>query len=97
MLFSLLRPGSKVYGAFLDASKAFDKVLLNGLITKLIKSLPIPLIRILYTWFNNLYCSVAWKSMLGVPFAFICGVRQGGILSPFLFAIYVDDHAHTVV
>jgi len=84
--------GSKVYSAFLDASKAFDKVLLNGLIRKLIKrNTPIPLIRILYTWFNNLHCSVVWKSMFGAPFVVFCGVRQGSILSPFLFAIYVDE------
>ena len=54
--------GSKVYSAVLDASKAFDKVLLNGLIRKLTKrNIPIPLIRILYTWFNNLHCSVTWS------------------------------------
>jgi len=40
--------GSKVYCAFLDASKAFDKVLINRLIDKLIKrNAPLLFIRIL--------------------------------------------------
>ena len=29
--------------------------------------------------------------MLGTPFLLQCAIRQGGVLSPFLFAIYVDD------
>jgi len=82
--------GSKVYCALLDASKAFDKVLINGLIVKLIKKgAPILFVRILHYWFNNLSCSVAWNGLHGSPF--LLQLRQGGILSPFLFAIYVDD------
>ena len=34
---------------------------------------------------------VRWNGKLGTAFPVLCGVRQGGILSPFLFAIYVDD------
>jgi len=87
--------GSKVYCAFLDASKAFDKVLINGLLAKLIKrNVPLPLIRILCTWFSGLSCSVVWNSSIGIPFRVHCGVRQGGVLSPLLFAIYVDDLIH---
>ena len=29
--------------------------------------------------------------MLGDTFAVLCGVRQGGVSSPTLFALYVDD------
>jgi len=84
--------GSKVYCAFLDASKAFDKVLTYGLITKLIKrSVPLAFIRILVSWYSSLHCAVTWNSVVGVPFQIFCGVRQGGILSPLLFAVYVDD------
>jgi len=42
---------SKLYCALLDASKAFDKVLINGLIYKLIKrkiNVPLHLIRLLF-------------------------------------------------
>jgi len=84
--------GNKAYCVFLDANKAFDKVLINGLIAKLIKKwAPTPFIRILYNWLNNSSCSVAWNGLLGTPFLLQCGIRQGGVLSPLLFAIYVND------
>ena len=86
--------GIKVYCAFLDVSKAFDKVLINGLIKKLIdRNVPYEPVSILYTWFRCLSCCVSWNSLVSPPlFPILCGVRQGGgILSPFLFAIYLDD------
>ena len=36
-------------------------------------------------------CSVRWNNVLGDSFLVKCGVRQGGVLSPYLFALYVDD------
>ena len=45
---------------------------------------------ILYNWLNNSSCSVAWNGLLGTPFLLQCGIRQGGVLSPFLFAIYAN-------
>jgi len=49
------------------------------------------LVRVLYNWFSGLSCSVVWNSLIGTPFCVYCGVRQGGVLSPQLFAICVDD------
>ena len=39
----------------------------------------------------ELLCYYAWNGLLGTPFLLQCGIRQGGVLSPFLFAIYVND------
>ena len=76
----------------MDASKAFDKVLHNGLFLKLIKrNVPIGFVKLLKNWYSRLSCMVRWNGKLGTAFPVLCGVRQGGILSPFLFAIYVDD------
>ena len=74
----------------MDVSKAFDKVLINRLIKKLIdRNVPYELVSILDTWFRCFSCCVSWNSLVSPPFPILCGVRQGGILFPFLFAIYL--------
>ena len=81
--------GNKVLCAFLDASNAFDEVLLNGLLAKFNnRNVLLPLVHVLYNWFSGLSCSVVWNSLIGSPFRVHCGVRQGGVLSPLLFAIH---------
>jgi len=68
----------------LDASKAFD----SGLFVKLAKRrIPLPFIRMLKYWYSHLQCAVLWKGVLGNIFNITRGVRQGGVLSPFLFSI----------
>ena len=53
--------------------------------------MPLAFIRILVSRYCSLHCSVIWNSVVGVPFEIKCGVRQGGIISPLLCAVYVDD------
>ena len=61
--------GSKVYCAFLDATKAFDKVLHNGLHMKLLqRGAPVTFIRLLQYWYSNLQCQVKWNNVLGESF-----------------------------
>jgi exonuclease III len=84
--------GSKVHCAFLDASKAFDKILHYGLFVKLIdRGVPDAFLRVLINWYSDLGCCVVWNHAVGQSFPVKCGVRQGGILSPYLFSVYVDD------
>jgi len=71
--------GGKVYCAFLDASKVTDKVLISGLIAKLIeRQAPVAFTRILVSGYGSLQCSVVWNPLVSAPFTVNCGVRQGG-------------------
>merc|ERR1712055_1078551 len=83
---------SSVYLCFLDASKAFDRVNHFTLFDKLIKrGVPGYLVRILIFCYSKQNMSIRWGSSLSKSFKVSNGVRQGGILSPYLFNIYMDD------
>ena len=84
--------GSTVYMSAIDASKAFDRIDHQLLIDKLTKrNLPVCCINIIVNWYGKLYSMVRWNHTLSSGFRVTCGVRQGGILSPILFNVYVDN------
>ena len=83
--------GSGIYTCFLDASKAFDRVCHSILFRKLReRGIPGYLLRILVFWYANQTMCVRWGSKISNKFHVTNGVRQGSILSPHLFKVYVD-------
>ena len=83
---------SSVFVASVDASKAFDRVNHCKLFTILInRGLPLFIVNLLSDWYSKLSAVVRWNGSLSTPINIYSGVRQGGILSPFLFNIYVND------
>ena len=84
--------GSNVFAAFLDCSKGFDKVNHSGMFIKLMnRGLPLCFLNLLIYWYSNLTSLVKWNGVFSKTFRVCSGVRQGGVLSPRLFAIYIDD------
>ena len=81
-----------VYACFLDASKTFDLVNHERLFSKLLNNgFPMPLVRLLISWYKEQRMSVRWDSHVSDSFPTTNGVRQGGVLSPILFSLYIDD------
>ena len=84
--------GSNVFTCFLDCSKAFDKVSHKGLFLKLVKrQIPLCFLNILIYWLSNLSSQCRWRNTLSETYAITSGVKQGGILSPFLFTVFMND------
>ena len=84
--------GSNVYCSFLDASKAFDRLVHAGLFIKLLqRNIPLTFLNVIIMWYSNLECRVRWGDTLSGWFVIQAGVRQGGVLSPIFYCIYVDD------
>ena len=83
--------GSPVYLCFLDASKAFDRVNHNLLFDKLRKrNVPHIIVRLLVFWYTSQTFVVRWCNEFSQSFNVSNGVRQGSILSPTLFNVYID-------
>ena len=76
----------------LDISKAFDRVNHSGLLLKLIeRGAPLNFILVLQNWYNKTFCCVKWGNIISDSFRLHAGVRQGGVLSPILFSVFVDN------
>ena len=75
-----------------DYVPAFDRINHRKLFEKLIhRNTPGYLIRIHIFWYTNQSMVVRWGDAVSEPFKVSNGVRQGGILSPYLFNVYMDD------
>ena len=81
-----------VYVLLLDASKAFDKVAFNVLISELQDRAVCPrIIKLLYFMYTNQSYSVTWDNKQSDYFKISNGVKQGGVISPLLFSCYIDN------
>ena len=84
--------GSSVIASFLDCSKAFDKISHAGLFLKLIeRNVPLCFINLLVYWMSNLTSQCRWQGFLSDSYAVTSGVKQGGVLSPIFFNVYIND------
>lgn len=81
----------KLYCAFVDYEKAFDKVWHTGLWIKLIRSgVGGRFLKVLMNMYQGISSCVSMNN-ISSSFPICQGVRQGENLSPLLFALYVND------
>ena len=81
-----------LYLVLLDASKAFDRVNYSRLFTELLDRMVHPLIiRFLLSSYLCQLLNVKWRQHLSAFFSTSNGVKQGGVLSPLLFSVFVDE------
>ena len=84
--------GNKTYSLFLDASKAFDRVNFVKLFGLLIKrGLNSLIVRFLLNLYTRQTLCVKWNNTATMSFNVSNGVRQGGVASPVLFCVYLDE------
>jgi hypothetical protein len=83
---------SDVYVATLDASAAFDRVNIYGLLSKLIdRNVSFDVIRVLISWYCVSHACVRLGNVYTDYIDIKSGIKQGGIMSPILYNVYVDD------
>ncbi|XP_053614048.1 uncharacterized protein LOC128677324 [Plodia interpunctella] len=54
-------------------------------------NLPVEIINIFKYWYSNQVNNVRWDGILSKSYGLECGVRQGGLTSPTLFNLYIND------
>ena len=87
--------GSPVFTCFLDASKAFDRINHWTLFRKMIDSnMPLIIVRIIMFWYQSQLVCFKWGKVASIFFRISNDVRQGGILSPKLVALYMNISCH---
>ena len=87
--------GSYVFACFLDISKAFDRVNHRSLFSKLRDlKLPSNMVKLLVYWYANQSVNVRWKHIVTGEFLMKNGTRQGSVLSPYLFCVYMRCISH---
>ena len=85
------REGSNVFVCLMDCTKAFNTVSHSKLFVKLIdRKIPASFVRLLLFRYSHQTAQVTWNGTNSKEFPITNGVRQGAVLSPVLFCLYMD-------
>jgi hypothetical protein len=96
-IIKYMENNSTCYLISLDAEKAFDKLWRPGLFYKLIKRLSNQDWLVLKEYYDKSNACVENIGKITGLFMVVNGVKQGGVLSPFLFDIYIDELIETCI
>ena len=92
IISSFISSGKKLYAFFIDFSKAFDYVVRDNLWYKLLQyGIGGNILKIIMSMYKCVKTKVYVNGQTSASFEYKLGVRQGECLSPFLFAMYVND------
>ena len=87
-----LRRGTPCLVTWLDCSKAFDMCKFSTLFQKLrTAGVPPIVIRVLAFVYEEQFAWVKWGQARSKQFRIVNGTRQGSVLSPSLWALYMDE------
>ena len=83
---------TEVFSCFVDATKAFDRIRYDKLFMLLAKrGIPPIILRTLLDLYQRQQLCTRWKGHKSGLFSTSNGIRQGGVISPILFCVYLDE------
>ncbi len=92
MITHLLNQGKQLFCAFVDFTKAFDYIVRENIWHKLIRiGVRGNMLNVIKSMYDNIKSKVKFKNELSNENTCLLGVRQGECLSPFIFAMYIND------
>ena len=86
-----LREGTNPIMVALDMTQAFDRCRFDVLFTKIMAKLPHVITRTLIYVYERQYAWVRWGNAKSSEFGMTNSTRQGSVLSPALFSLYVQE------